>query len=67
MNVSPSFGISMISEVPSNPQLTLVYMDFDGNFIFRSGNRAGERYMGVGEHEDEEFDQPEMDSFTIEF
>ena len=36
-------------------------------FIFRSGNRAGERYMGVGEHEDEEFDQPEMDSFTIEF
>ena len=41
--------------------------DFILTFIFRSGNRAGERYMGVGEHEDEEFDQPEMDSFTIEF
>ena len=34
MNATPSFGVSMIPEVPSNPQLTLGYECWNGlNYI----------------------------------
>ena len=33
MDATPSFGVSMISEVPSNPQLTLVSVEYQNGLL----------------------------------